>query len=84
MANYLVVVEETIGAAGTQVTLLRELGNRDPGEARKRLLEEAKKYRPAGWEKPPFVCREGSDAFWLVPRGGKRHGHCVIRLRESL
>ncbi|MEU1671861.1 hypothetical protein ABZ752_07505 [Streptomyces roseifaciens] len=81
------VMEETViaeGAAPHQRVLRSLSGNKTRDQALEELRKVAKRHRPDCLKKTQCVVGQDSDgSFWILPKNGKGHARCNLRLIEQ-
>ncbi|MFF4580062.1 hypothetical protein ACFY15_16955 [Streptomyces sp. NPDC001373] len=90
MPVWLIVEEETRiageGAPRRQLTVLDRLTrNRTRTEALAELDKRARRHRPDSLKGVPYtVARDADGTFWYLPKSGKPHSSCALRLMEEI
>ncbi|MER7468201.1 hypothetical protein [Streptomyces sp. NPDC097981] len=90
MPVWLIVEEETLtaddAASRRQIKVVRRLnGNRTRDEALVELGKLAKSHRPDSLKGTSYIVgRDGDGSFWFLPRSGKAHAPCTLRLMEEI
>ncbi|MDI1453629.1 hypothetical protein NHG22_07340 [Streptomyces sp. ATE26] len=90
MSTWLIIAEETVTANGSashrQVKVVRPVsGNKTREEALVELHKVAKSHTPDSLKGTSTVVGRDSDgSFWVLPKSGKGHASCNLRLIEQI
>ncbi|GAA0325362.1 hypothetical protein GCM10010302_75590 [Streptomyces polychromogenes] len=90
MSTWLIISEETGTADGAashrQVKVIRTLnGNKTREQALVELRNVAKRHVPDSLKTTSTVVGRDSDgSFWVLPKNGKGHASCNVRLIEQI
>ncbi|MDN0199905.1 hypothetical protein [Streptomyces sp. S.PNR 29] len=88
MTTWLITAEETVTADGAaphrQIKVIRTV-NKTREEALVELHKAAKSHVPDSLKGTSRVVGRDSDgSFWILPKNGKGHASCTIRLIEQI
>jgi hypothetical protein len=90
MSTWLIIEEETVTADGSsshrQIKVVRQVsGNKTREEALVELNKVARGHTPDSLKGTSTVVGRDSDgSFWVLPKNGKGHASCNLRLIEQI
>jgi hypothetical protein len=89
MSTWLIIEEETVTADGLashrQVKARTVSGNKTREEALVELHKAARNYDSDSLKRGSTVVGRDSDgSFWVLPKNGKGHASCNLRLIEQI
>ncbi|MFF4837292.1 hypothetical protein [Streptomyces sp. NPDC001315] len=90
MPTWLIIADETVTADGEaplrQIKVIKPVpGNKSREEALVELYKTAKNHVPDSLKGTPRVVgRDIDGSFWVIPKNGKGHASCNIRLIEQI
>ncbi len=90
MSTWLIIAEETVTADGSashrQVKVIRPVsGNKTQEEALVELHKEARNFASDLLKRGSTVVGRDSDgSFWVLPKNGRGHASCNLRLIEQI